>query len=173
MESAWAWGVAAVALLGLFAAFVVSLYNGLVRVRGEVRKAWGNIDVLLQRRHDELGALAELSRGAMDEERRALEAVAKLRGDYDRASTSGEKTEVENALNRALAGLWERHPRLRTDELTRRLQARITELENALADQRGFFNDTVTLYNTHLDAFPQKLLARPLGFAPHALLEAR
>jgi LemA protein len=164
---------------GLFAAaalaviFAISLYNGLVRVRGELGKAWSNIDVLLQQRHDELRALVDVSRAAMEQERRALEEVARLRGDYDLAPTSGEKTDVENRLNRALAGLWEAHPRLKTDAAMLQLQARITALENTIADRRTFFNDSVTIYNTYLDTFPQRLFARALGFAPHGLLEAR
>lgn len=175
MESAFGWAVGGglLALAGLAFIFLASLYNGLVRVRGEVAKAWGNIDVLLKQRHDELAALVELSRGAMEEERRALEAVARLRDEYERAPASGEKTEVENALNRALAGLWESHPRLKTDEIARRLQARLAELENVIADRRSFFNDSVTLHNSRLQAFPQRLFAGALGFAPHALLEAR
>jgi LemA protein len=174
VESAWlaSVGVGLLALLVLLIAFAVSLYNGLVRVRGDLAKAWSNIDVLLQQRHDELKGLVGLGRGAMDEERRLLEAVARLRSDYDLAPGSEGKTAVENELNRTLTLLWERYPALKTGELMRRIQGRLTALEDSIADRRTLFNDTAAIYNTHREKFPERLLAGLLGFRPHAFLEA-
>jgi len=47
------------ALLVVAALYVVRIYNGLVALRENVRKAWSNIDVLLTQRHDELPKLVE------------------------------------------------------------------------------------------------------------------
>ena len=41
------------ALLVVAAIYAVRIYNGLVALRENVRKAWSNIDVLLTQRHDE------------------------------------------------------------------------------------------------------------------------
>jgi len=41
--------LAIVVVLGFF---VVSVYNGLVKARNEVKNAWSSIDVQLKRRHD-------------------------------------------------------------------------------------------------------------------------
>ena len=41
------------------AAYAVILYNGLVRLKHGVGKAWANIDVLLRQRHEELPKLVE------------------------------------------------------------------------------------------------------------------
>ena len=46
--------VALVVVLCLLAVYLVNLYNGLVRLKHGVSKAWANIDVLLRQRHDEL-----------------------------------------------------------------------------------------------------------------------
>jgi Uncharacterized conserved protein len=47
--------LAAIAGIGfLLVAYAISIYNTLVQVRNNVGKAWKNIDVLLQQRHDEL-----------------------------------------------------------------------------------------------------------------------
>jgi LemA protein len=43
-------------------AYVVGIYNSLVRVGNEVKLAWSNIDVLLVQRHDELPKLIEVCR---------------------------------------------------------------------------------------------------------------
>ena len=42
--------------------YSAGMYNGLVRVRAEVKLAWSNIDVLLVQRHDELPKLVETCR---------------------------------------------------------------------------------------------------------------
>lgn len=42
--------VAGVAFLLLL--WLIGIYNGLVRIRNEVRNAWSQIDVQLKRRHD-------------------------------------------------------------------------------------------------------------------------
>ena len=46
-------------VLFLLAAWAVVLYNGLVRLKHGVSKAWSNIDVLLKQRHEELPKLVE------------------------------------------------------------------------------------------------------------------
>ncbi len=43
-------GVVVVAIL--LAAWAVSLYNALVRLKHSVTKAWANIDVLIEQRHE-------------------------------------------------------------------------------------------------------------------------
>ena len=44
-------------VLFLAVAYAVVLYNGLVRLKHGVSKAWSNIDVLLRQRHEELPKL--------------------------------------------------------------------------------------------------------------------
>ncbi len=43
----------------LFAVYVVSIYNHLVRLKHNFSKAWSNIDLLLKQRHDEIPKLVE------------------------------------------------------------------------------------------------------------------
>ena len=60
-------------------AYLVGIYNGLVRVGASVKLAWSNIDVLLVQRHDELPKLVEVCRQYMEYERDTLERVTKAR----------------------------------------------------------------------------------------------
>src|SRR5579859_7089911 len=53
-------------------AYLVGIYNGLVRVGASVKLAWSNIDVLLVQRHDELPKLVEVCRQYMEYERDTL-----------------------------------------------------------------------------------------------------
>jgi len=50
-------------------------YNGLVRLRNQVKNAWAQIDVQLKRRHDLIPNLVETVKGYMTHERGTLEAV--------------------------------------------------------------------------------------------------
>ena len=63
------------ALLFVAAVYFVRIYNGLVALRENVRKAWSNIDVLLTQRHDELPKLVETCRQYMQHEQETLQQV--------------------------------------------------------------------------------------------------
>lgn len=67
-------------LLFLAAAYAVILYNGLVRLKHGVSKAWSNIDVLLHQRHQELPKLVETCKQYMQHERSTLEQVVRSSG---------------------------------------------------------------------------------------------
>jgi len=68
-----------VALLFVASVYVVRIYNGLVALRENVRKAWANIDVLLTQRHDELPKLVETCKRYMGYEQETLERVMQAR----------------------------------------------------------------------------------------------
>ena len=74
-----------VALLVVVAVYVVRIYNGLVALRENVRKAWSNIDVLLTQRHDELPKLVETCKRYMAYEQETLERVMQARSAVFRA----------------------------------------------------------------------------------------
>ena len=54
----------------------------------------------------------------------------------------------------------ENYPDLKAGENFLKLQQRITGLENELADRREFYNDSVTIYNTRIESFPDLFVAR-------------
>lgn len=167
--------------LGGLAALVVAAagvaqFNRLIRARNALRKAWGNIDVLLRQRRDEIPALAEVVKAAASHERGALEELSRLRESRERASESEAQALAENAL---LLGLWElmgraeAYPELRTSENFLAFQARLAGLETRIAERRTYFNDCVAVYNTRIQRFPERVVARALGWGPHPFLDAR
>ena len=71
--------VIGVVLLGIFVFFIagigvyiVSINNGLVTVKNNIDKSWGNIDVLLKQRYDEIPNLVSTVEGYMKHERTVL-----------------------------------------------------------------------------------------------------
>ena len=157
--------------------YLVGIYNSLVALRERVRQAWANIDVLLKQRHDELPKLIETCKQYMQYEQETLDKVMRARSAVYSASAGGNVAAVgvaEQQLRGDIGRLFavaENYPQLKSDESFRQLQARITSLEEAIADRRELYNDQVNINNTRIDQFPDILIARRYGFSARPLLE--
>ena len=145
--------------------YFISTYNSLVALKHNVSKAWANIDVLLKQRNDELPKLVETCRQYMRFERDTLEKVIRARS---MVADARERVNIpalgaaETVLRGALVRLFavaEAYPELRTNENFRQLQSRITELENAIADRREFYNESVNLNNVRVEQIPDNIVA--------------
>ena len=66
-------------ILLLLVIWLFATYNGLVRLRNQIKNAWSQIDVQLKRRHDLIPNLVETVKGYAEHERETLEAVTKAR----------------------------------------------------------------------------------------------
>ena len=64
----------------------------------------------------------------------------------------------------------EAYPELKANQSIQQLLARITGLENAIADRREFYNESVNLNNVRIEQFPDVVVARLLGFGAADLL---
>ncbi len=165
------------ALIVALIAYFIGIYNGLVSLRENVKVAWANIDVLLKQRHDELPKLIESCKRYMQFESETLEKVMRARASVDQASSSGNVAAVGAAEQQLRAGVGrlfavaENYPQLKSDESFKQLQARITSLEESIADRRELYNDQVNLNNIRIKVFPDVMIAQRYGFAPAHLLE--
>ncbi len=157
--------------------YLIMLYNGLVSLKNNVKEAWANIDVLLKQRHDELPKLVETCKQYMGYERDTLEKVMQARAGVQQARESGDMAALgpaEGQLRSMIGKLYavaEAYPQLKANESFQQLQGRISGLENAIADRREFYNDSVNLYNTRIQQFPDLVIANNFGFKPASLLE--
>jgi LemA protein len=70
-----------------------------------------------------------------------------------------------------LFALAESYPDLKADASFRHLQQRITELEEAIADRRELYNESVNLNNIRIQTFPDLIFARLFDFKVAPLLE--
>lgn len=165
----------ALLVAGVF--YVVRIYNGLVALRENVRKAWSNIDVLLTQRHDELPKLVETCKQYMTYEQETLERVMQARAAVFAARDRGDITALgaaEEQLRQGLGRLFavaENYPELKADQSFRHLQSRISELEEAIADRRELYNEAVNLNNIRIQTFPDLIIARMFDFKESPLLE--
>ena len=150
--------------------YVVMAYNRLVRLEQNVKAAWSNIDVLLKQRHDELPKLVTTCREQMQHEQETLEKVSLARAQVLNAIGSGDIVELgvaeslmSNALERLFA-LTENYPELQGDESFLRLQIRISSLDNAIADRREYYNNSVNINNIVVEEFPTNIVAGQFKF---------
>jgi len=156
--------------------YIISIYNSLVSLKHSVSKAWANIDVLLKQRHDELPKLVETCKQYMKFEQETLEKVMKARSSVASAQQQGDIPALgraEGAMRLGLGSLFavaEAYPDLKSDETFQHLQARITGLENAIADRREFYNESVNNNNVRIEQFPDVFIARIFNFESHELL---
>jgi LemA protein len=154
--------------------YTVILYNGLVRLRNENDRAWANIDVLLKQRHDEIPNLVETVKGYMQHEQQTLLAVTQARAASISAASIGQKAVADLKMAGALRGLFavaENYPQLKANENFLKLQNRISELEERIADRREFFNDDVNSYNTRIAQIPDVFVASFMNLKPRQMFK--
>ena len=154
--------------------YVTALYNGLVRAKNNIEKAFNNIDVLLQQRHDELPKLVDAAKGYMKHEKDLLADIVKLRMQYRNSRDMGEKIQTENKLADLMGRfniLAEQYPDLKAIDSFNNLQLRVSALEGHIADRRELFNDSINIYNTRILQFPDAIWARLLNYTKQSYLK--
>ena len=166
-----------IGILVLVGGYGVTIYNNLVALKHRVAQAWANIDVLLKQRHDELPKLVETCKQYMGYEQETLEKVISARNNVSTAAQSQDmeglgiaETVLRGTLGRLFA-LAEDYPDLKANESFQHLQARISDLENGIADRRELYNDSVNQNNIRIEQFPDVIVANFFKFKAHDLLE--
>ncbi|MCX5877653.1 MAG: LemA family protein [Deltaproteobacteria bacterium] len=155
--------------------FVVSVYNGLVRARNEVKNAWSSIDVQLKRRHDLIPNLLETVKGYAAHERGTLDAVVKAR--QQAVSFTGsveERGKVENMLTQSLRSLFavaEAYPDLKANQNFIKLQEELSGTENKIGFARQYYNDATMRYKNRIEMFPSNVIAGMFNFQPEPFFQ--
>lgn len=170
-------GYTFLALLIVALFYAIAIYNRLVTLKHNVKRAWGNIDVLLKQRHDELPKLIETCKHYMEYEQETLTRVIEARSRVAQAREAGDIPQLgqaEGILRMGLGQLFalaENYPELKADQTFAHLQSRITGLENSIADRREFYNESVNVYNIGIEQFPDVVVARIFNYRDAGLLE--
>ena len=166
-------------------AWLVGIYNRLVKLRNQFKNAFSQIDVQLKRRYDLIPNLVETAKGYMKHERETLEAVIAARNKAQAAvqaasartgdpaamqGLQGAEAGLTGALGRFFA-LAESYPDLKANQNMLSLQEELTSTENKVAFSRQAYNDAVMTYNTARESFPDTIIAGAAGFQPAQLFE--
>ncbi len=184
--------MSALIILGIFAAivvvlalWVVGIYNKLVALRNRFKNAFAQIDVQLKRRYDLIPNLVETAKGYLKHERETLEAVIKARNIAASAAEAvasnpangnavknlmGAEAGLGGALSRLMV-VAEQYPDLKANQNMMQLTEELTSTENKVAFARQGFNDSVMIYNTTRETFPNVVFAGAFGFLPAELFQ--
>ena len=171
-------------LIGI-AVWLVIIYNGLVKMKNQVKNALAQIDVQLKRRHDLIPNLVETARGYMGHENETLEAVILARNQARAMQSShshniddGEHinllAKAEGVLSRALGQFYavaENYPELKADSVVKDLFDEIANTENRIGFARQHYNDSVMFYNNRREVFPNNIISGAFGFEELTSLE--
>ncbi|MCA9406158.1 MAG: LemA family protein [Candidatus Omnitrophica bacterium] len=154
--------------------WAISVYNGLVQQRENVKNGWSQIDVQLKRRHDLIPNLVETAKGYMKHEGETLENVIKARQQAVDASGIEDKQQAENFLSSTLRSLFavtENYPDLKADRQMQQLHEELTSTENKISFARQYYNDEVSRLNTQVQSFPDNVIAGTFNFKKEAFFK--
>ena len=143
------------------------MYNGLIRLRNEVKNSFANIDVQLKRRTDLIPNLINTVKGYAKHEKEVLTAVTEARKLSMDANTIEQKQKAANVMSDTLKSLFavsENYPDLKASANFIQLQEELTGTENKIGYSRNNYNDMVLLLNSKVESFPSNIIANMFGF---------
>jgi LemA protein len=98
--------------------------------------------------------------------------VTQARAASVNAASIKQKASADLLMTGALRGLFavaENYPQLNANDNFLKLQSRISELEERIADRREFFNDDVNTYNTRIGQIPEVFVASFMSLKPRSM----
>ena len=162
-------GVVILAALMVFGSYV-SARNQMVQYDQNVKAAWSEVDVQMERRADLIPNLVETVKGFTKEESTVFGDIANARAGLLNAQGPEAKIAANGRLDSAfgrLLALAENYPVLRSSDQFIRLQDELAGTENRIAVARKRYNDALNTYNTFTQQFPNNIWAGMAGFKPN------
>jgi LemA protein len=158
-------------LIGL-GAWMVSIYNKLIRYIEAVYNDNKQIDIQLDRRYKVFESLINVVKNYMDYEKTTLKDVVALRTQAQTAAAAGDqagKIAAEDAISKIASNInlvFEQYPDLKANQNALQLQEEIVNTENKLAFAKQAYNNSVQRYNETKKSFFESIM---VGMFPDKL----
>ena len=152
----------------------LTVYNGLIQVKENIKKSWANIDVLLMQRSDEIPKLVKVLKSFVKHEKKMFDSIMEARSFYLGAISVSEKADADSEMSSALKSIFalsEAYPELRSNDNFLKLQERISGLENDIADRRELYNESVNNFNIRIQSLPDALIANYMNLASEEMFK--
>lgn len=143
----------------------LAIYNKLIKLKNNVKKAKANIEIYLNKRFDLIPNIVECVKSYSKYENETLENIVSLRSSYNEQKNMNIKDaeNMNNSLNKLLA-IVENYPELKANANYMNLHGELRNIEDELEIARTKYNDVVTRYNTKVETIPSNLVASVFGF---------
>ncbi|MGQ0384950.1 MAG: LemA family protein [Gammaproteobacteria bacterium] len=164
------------ALAAVAVAVAIGIRRGLLRLDGNVRAAWDALVAQIGKRQELLNRIVELCGKLMHDEPetlgRARIAGAAVLGAASRIDIPalGAALQTHRAAAGDLLTVAGSYPQLAGSTAFAALVSRMDELDARVDARIEDYNAGASAFNLRCGAFPHRLAARALGFAPAALL---
>jgi LemA protein len=154
--------------------YVMVAYNGMIKMRNQVKEAWSDIDVQLKRRYNLIPNIVETVKGYAAHEEGVFTKVTEARANAINATNVKDQGNAENMLAGALKSLFavaEAYPDLKANENFMQLQNELVDTEDKIQSARRFYNSIVRDFNTKIQQFPAKIIAQVFAFKSEEFFE--
>lgn len=177
------WKINIILLVVVGALWLISLYNGFVKLTQRTKEAWADIDVQLKRRYDLIPNLIETVKGYAAHEKAVFSEVTEARAKatethIDPSKITPEQMSAmagaESALGASLGKLIavaEAYPDLKANQNFAQLQNELTDTENKIQAARRFYNGNVRDLKIALQSFPSNIIAGIFNFKEEPFFE--
>lgn len=157
-----------VVVVVIIGAFVMKAYNQLITLDNKVEAEWSQVENVMQRRADLIPNLVSSIQGSMTQEKEVLKEITEARKAYAGAKSSSEKgqanEQIEKGLGNFVTVLNEDYPKLASSENVKTLMTQLEGSENRISVERRNYIQAVETYNQQISKFPDKIIAKLLGF---------
>ena len=155
-----------IAILVVLAMWLISVYNGCVKLKNQGEEAYAQIDAHLKQRYDLIPNLVETVKGYAKHEQGTLTAVIEARNKAMSATGVEDKDKADKAFEGTLKSLFalaEAYPDLKANTNFMDLQAQLTNLEKEILQASKYYNGVVKTFNTNIETFPNSLVVKIFG----------
>lgn len=177
-------GLITLAVLVVFALYVIYIYNQLVKLKNQFENAFSQIEVQLKRRYDLIPNLVETAKAYLKHESETLEAVVQARNSAAQQLGNARENPGDSANISALAGaeallgqamgrlnvVMEAYPDLKANANMQQVSEELSSTENRISFARQAFNDAVMAYNIFRESFPANIFSGMFGHNQKAAL---
>jgi len=160
-------GVVAVGALYLLGKGWVIIYNKFIYWINKLEERFANIDVIMQRRSDMLGGLAQVAKKYSIHEYKTIKDTIEARSRWSKDSSLNNKVRAVNEMENnfiKLQAVFERYPKVKADSLYQQVMVSMNHIERKLQNFRLDYNHVVRNYNERVQRFPRNIVAKFHGF---------
>jgi LemA protein len=145
-------------------AWFIKTYNRFIKFKNRIEETWSGIDVALKRRFNLIPNLIRAIESYEEHEAK----IFQTKKDYLAGSTSmSSRIKEESQISESLSGLLalaEAYPDLKASTNFLELQNSLNEIEEDIQKARNRYNGNVGSFNTLIESFPAKFIAKKYGF---------